>query len=242
MRILVISDIHGNYPALEAVLADAGAFDAVWCLGDLVGYGPQPNECIERVRGLPGLICLLGNHDAASMGSIDLEDFNIEAQKSVRWMIEHLTEDNRAYLEGLPEKVRQDGFTLVHGSPRYPIWEYILTSEDARHNFPAMTTRYCLVGHSHVPSVFSLGKKDTQVHMVIPQPGYPVKLKPRAIINPGSVGQPRDHNPNACYAMLDLEAFTWELFRVPYNYQQVQKMIMEAGLPVRNAVRLEGGW
>jgi predicted phosphodiesterase len=242
MKILVISDIHGNFPALEAVLANAGNCDAVWCLGDLVGYGPQPNECVERIRGLPNLICLLGNHDAASLGGLDLEDFNTEAMKSVQWNMDQLTDENKAFLEDLPEKVQSNAFTLVHGSPRYPIWEYILNTEDARRNFPFFNTRYCLAGHSHVPCLFQLRKKDEQIQMMIPQSGIPVKLRPRAIINPGSVGQPRDHNPNACYGILDLETYTWELLRAPYDYQQVQRMILDAGLPVRNAARLEGGW
>ncbi|MBN2258091.1 MAG: metallophosphoesterase family protein [Anaerolineaceae bacterium] len=242
MKILVISDIHGNYLALEAVLADAGTYDAVWCLGDLVGYGPQPNECVERIRGMSNLICLLGNHDAASLGGLDLEDFNNEAMQSVQWMMDHLSEENKAYLGNLPEKYHYNAFTLVHGSPRYPIWEYILNTEDARRNFPFFTTRYCLVGHSHVPCLFQQRKKGDPVHMEIPQTGIPVQLKPRSIINPGSVGQPRDHNPGACYATLDLEQYIWELHRVSYNYQQVQKLIVEAGLPIRNAARLEGGW
>ena len=242
MKILVISDIHGNLPALEAVLADAGTFDAVWCLGDLVGYGPQPNECVERVRNLPKLICLMGNHDAASLGSLDLEDFNSEAQKSVQWMMDHLSEENKAYLDGLPEKYHFNAFTMVHGSPRYPIWEYILTTEDARHNFHAFSTKYCLVGHSHVPAIFIHHKNDAQIHMEIPPAGIVSKLRPRAILNPGSVGQPRDHNPNASYAICDLSQGTWELRRVAYNYQLVQKMIELAGLPLRNAARLEGGW
>lgn len=242
MKILVISDIHGNLPALEAVLADAGTFDAVWCLGDLVGYGPQPNECVERVRNLPKLICLMGNHDAASLGGLDLEDFNTEAQKSVQWMMDHLSEENKTYLDGLPEKYHYNAFTMVHGSPRYPIWEYILTTDDARHNFHAFSTKYCLVGHSHVPVIFKHSRNDAQVHMEIPPAGIVFKLKPRAILNPGSVGQPRDHNPNASYAICDLSQGTWELRRVAYNYQLVQKMIEEAGLPLRNAARLEGGW
>jgi predicted phosphodiesterase len=242
MKILVISDIHGNLPALEAVLADAGSCDAVWCLGDLVGYGPQPNECVDRVRSLPNLICMLGNHDAASMGGIDLEEFNNEARQSVQWMADHLTSDNKNYLAELPEKVRQNSFTLVHGSPRYPIWEYILNTEDARHNMGSFSTKYCLVGHTHVPVVYKFSRKDEHVQMTIPQAGQVIKLSPRLILNPGSVGQPRDHNSNASYAILDSSTSSWELLRVPYNYRLVQKMIIDAGLPVRNAARLEGGW
>jgi diadenosine tetraphosphatase ApaH/serine/threonine PP2A family protein phosphatase len=131
---------------------------------------------------------------------------------------------------------------MVHGSPRYPIWEYILNTEDARHNMHAFNTKYCLVGHTHVPVVYKLGKKDEHVQMTIPQAGQIIKLTPRSILNPGSVGQPRDHNSNASYAIYDQEKNTWELIRVPYDYRSVQKMIVEAGLPVRNAARLEGGW
>ena len=242
MRILVISDIHGNLPAFEAVLEHAGLVDAVWCLGDLVGYGPQPNECVDLVRTLPNLICLLGNHDAASMGGIDLEEFNNEARQSVQYMIDNLTEDNKAFLERLPEKIRQNSYTMAHGSPRYPIWEYILNTEDARHNMPAFTTKYCLVGHTHVPVVYKLEKKDQHVEMTIPQAGQVIKLTSRMILNPGSVGQPRDHNSNASYAIIDSSIPSWELHRVPYNFRLVQKLIVDAGLPVRNAARLEGGW
>src|SRR5512138_2030522 len=126
MRTLIISDIHANLTALEAVLADAGSFDAAWCLGDLVGYGPDPNECIERIAGLPNLQCIMGNHDAAAVDIIDIETFNLEARKSVLWTQERLTPANKEYLKNLPERINLDDFTLVHGSPYKPIWEYLL--------------------------------------------------------------------------------------------------------------------
>ncbi|MGB8252585.1 MAG: metallophosphoesterase family protein, partial [Anaerolineaceae bacterium] len=142
----------------------------------------------------------------------------------------------------LPEKYHYNSFTMVHGSPRYPIWEYILTTNDARNNFHSFNTKYCLVGHTHVPVIFRHLKNEDQVFMEIPQAGIVARLKSHAICNPGSVGQPRDHNPKASYAICDLAMGTWELRRVAYNYQLVQKMIEKAGLPARNAIRLEGGW
>jgi predicted phosphodiesterase len=118
MRILVISDIHGNFPALKAVLKDARKVDAVWCLGDLVGYGPYPSECVARVRELPNLVCLMGNHDSAALGQIDLETFNHDARDSVTWTQQNLDAEGLAYLRGLPERIQQQDVTLVHGSPR----------------------------------------------------------------------------------------------------------------------------
>ena len=136
MRILIISDIHANLVALEAVLADAGSFDAAWCLGDLVGYGPNPNECVARVRALPNLICLLGNHDQAVLGDVDLRVFNGDARAAISWTQRAATPTSLEYLRSLsPETVYRD-FTLVHASPRQPIWEYILDADIAFHNFP----------------------------------------------------------------------------------------------------------
>jgi predicted phosphodiesterase len=151
MRVLVLSDIHANLSALDAVLADAGEFDAVWCLGDLVGYGPEPNECVERIRGLPNLVCLLGNHDAAALGQIDTEVFNTEAKLSVQWTQAHLTPENSEFLRSLPDRVENGFVTMAHGSPRNPVWEYILDGRVARKNFDAFNSSYCLVGHTHLP-------------------------------------------------------------------------------------------
>lgn len=240
MRVLVISDIHSNLTALESVLDDAGQFDAAWCLGDLVGYGPDPNECIEAVRKLPNLSCVIGNHDAAVLGQLDLESFNRDARLAVEWTQDNLTLENFAFLGNLPEKVQVDSnVTLAHGSPRNPIWEYLLDSYTALENFKHFETRYCFVGHTHLPVAFLSQNGSTDLEWKI---SYNGNLGDRAILNPGSVGQPRDHNPLAAYAIYDTETTIWEPHRVDYNIPAVQQRITMTGLPRRHAVRLEDGW
>ncbi|NOY98274.1 MAG: metallophosphoesterase family protein [Chloroflexi bacterium] len=243
MRILVLSDIHANYTALEAVLADAGAVDEVWCLGDLVGYGPDPNACVELLCETPNLTCMLGNHDVAVIGRMPLESFNGDARRSLVWQERVLSADNMDFLRSLPEDVVERGdVSLVHGSPRDPVWEYILNTLSARLNFDVFETQLCFVGHSHIQSMFQLNGEKNHVSLDIPYPGQPVELKSRAILNPGSVGQPRDRDPRAAYAIFDPEAKTWEPRRVEYDVAAVQARIREARLPEKHAVRLAEGW
>lgn len=244
MNVLIISDVHANLTALEAVLAEADGtpYEAVWCLGDLVGYGPDPNECVETVHSLPNLVCLIGNHDQAALGKIPLERFNEDARVAADWTQRQLTEANEAYLLSLPSRVSFDNFTLAHGSPRQPVWEYILDPHTAHMNFEAFETDYCLVGHSHLPLIFyrSQNNSATEVRAVPHQEA--VKLEPRMILNPGSVGQPRDMDPRAAYAFLDTEACSWQPRRVEYDITQVQRRMIGAGLPERQALRLMSGW
>src|SRR5665648_307293 len=155
MRILVISDIHANQDALNAVLNDAKNFDGVWCLGDIVGYGPEPNECIEIIKNLPEFKCIKGNHDVAAIGEIDISLFNQEAKDSMMMHQSILTKGGKEFLQSLPERIEVDGVTLVHGSPRNPIWEYILEPYIARINYEFFKTDVCLVGHSHQPLISS---------------------------------------------------------------------------------------
>jgi diadenosine tetraphosphatase ApaH/serine/threonine PP2A family protein phosphatase len=242
MRILIISDIHANLTALEAVLKDAGEFDGVWCLGDLVGYGPDPNECIERIQTLPELHCLVGNHDHAALGMIPISRFNQDAQSGIRWTMDVLTQENKDYLKSLPAIITLDNFTLAHGSPREPIWEYILDVHLADANFDFIHTDYCLVGHSHLPLIFyRRDQEDYSMPMAFSEDD-PLPLKPRMILNPGSVGQPRDLDPRAAYAILELDDQTWEPKRVPYDITDVQLRILQSGLPERHATRLVAGW
>ncbi len=242
MPILVISDIHANLTALEAVLQDAGSIDGVWCLGDLVGYGPDPNDCIARVRGLNNLVCLIGNHDAAALGQIDVDTFNAEARLSVQWMQTELTQESLAFLRDLPERVVVGQVTLTHGSPRNPVWEYILDTRVARYNFAHFETDFCFVGHTHLPVVYTDQNGQSPIRLVIPEGEAQIQLTPRAIINPGSVGQPRDRDPRAAYALYDPENNMWTYRRVKYDIAQVQKRILDAGLPPRHATRLSEGW
>ncbi len=247
MRYLIISDIHSNLEALEAVLKDAeGRYEAVLCLGDIVGYGPAPNECIERVRGLPSLSCVAGNHDWAAISKIGIEDFNPDARAATIWTQKTLTPISSAYLRSLPEKiVLEEKITIVHGSPRYPIWEYILSTLTALENFGHFETPWCLVGHSHVPVIFAFNEnKPNFCDAFVPPENEPVFLDPdfRFIINPGSVGQPRDGDPRASYAILDSEKGVVELRRVVYPVDKTQAMMEKVGLPPRLIARLSFGW
>ena len=240
MPILVLSDIHANLTAFEAVLEEAGDVDAVWCLGDLVGYGPDHNECVTLAQSLPNLVCVLGNHDAAVTGHIPLDAFNMEAQRSVLWMRESISKDNLQYLTDLKETQIEGEATLVHGSPRNPVWEYILDVPVARDNFRYFDTRFCFVGHTHLPLLYSLNEAD-MVGSIL-HSGDRIEFNGRTIANPGSVGQPRDRDARASYALFDPVANTWESKRVTYDINAVKERIEEAGLPVRNAQRLSGGW
>lgn len=243
-RYAVISDIHANLAAFEAVLADIGdRVDDIWCLGDLVGYGPDPNECIERARQMD-LTCVVGNHDKACLGEVDLFEFNPDARRACRWTIDHLAPENRAYLESLSEKLVIGEFTLVHGSPRAPVWEYITSPETARENFSAFDTRVCLVGHTHVPLAFCLPTETSPLAERRWLSGAgPVSLNAgRWIVNPGGVGQPRDGDPTAPYILLDREAMVVEVRRVAYPVEQTQKRMEKAGLPGNLILRLAFGW
>lgn len=243
MRCVVISDIHGNLEALEAVLADAPSGLPIWCLGDIVGYGPNPNECIDLLRSMD-VECIVGNHDWAAMGKVDARDFNPDAQLAVLWTQRQLTPASLDYLESLPLSLVREPFTLVHGSPREPIWEYILYPPVARLNFAHFGTLYCLVGHTHVPVLFRSAVEDPNYCQMeqLPSNGVQPLEEGRLIINPGSVGQPRDGDSRASYILLDTEELTLEHRRVPYDIAKVQRLMEEVDLPRRNIVRLSYGW
>ncbi|MBL8116769.1 MAG: metallophosphoesterase family protein [Anaerolineae bacterium] len=243
MRILIISDIHANLTAFETVLNDAkGQWEYVWCLGDVVGYGPDPNECVDLLRTLPHL-CLAGNHDWAALGRLDIRTFNPDARVAVNWTRETLTKDNIEYLDALPTTFVIGNYTLAHGSPREPVWEYILEPLIATLNFPHFETPYCLVGHTHQPIIYELMNEDGDTAAIPPSYGLQRQLNGRRqIINPGSVGQPRDQNPNAAYAILDVETNIWEHRRIPYDIAAVQKRMRTYGMPDRLVNRLEHGW
>ncbi|MGH2582887.1 MAG: metallophosphoesterase family protein [Anaerolineales bacterium] len=240
MRALVISDIHANADALESVLANAGGVDEVWCLGDVVGYGPDPNECVDILKSIPKLICLQGNHDAAAIGNLPLGGFNAEARSSIEWLRGGLTENSLAFLKSLDLRTEVNGVTLVHASPRQPVLEYLLDTYSARENFDHFNTDFCFVGHTHVPVIFSL--HDGSVRLDIPAPNTAKELKPRCIVNPGSVGQPRDRDPRAAFAIFDTETQIWDYRRVEYDVRAVQERMLEAELPDRHIARLISGW
>ena len=242
MKILLISDIHANLVALEAVLADCGEFDAIWNLGDNIGYGPKPRECIDRMVDLFANPVLVGNHDLSCIGEVDISEFNPVAQVAARWTTLQLGMDHRAYIADLPSLLVHDGFTLAHGSPRSPVWEYVTSAAIATDNFSCFQTDACFVGHTHI-AMYAVMTPDSEVAEILPfRPGETIDLlTARYMINPGSVGQPRDRDPRAAYAILDTDRGTITAHRVDYEVATTQRQMAQANLPEILIVRLAHG-
>jgi predicted phosphodiesterase len=242
VRVAVISDIHGNLHAVQAVLAALAGErpDAIWCLGDLVGYGPRPNECAAIVAERADL-CLIGNHDLAALGRIDLAEFNEDAAESARWTASTLDDASRSYLEKLEPRGDRAGLGLYHASPRDPVWEYVLSAEVAASSILAAPEPVVLVGHSHVALSFSLDEAALAGGLATAGTELDLGSAERWLLNPGSVGQPRDGDSDAAYLFLDLGARQAVFRRVPYSIGRTQEEIRAAGLPESLAVRLDHG-
>lgn len=240
MRYAVLSDIHGNLEALRAVLDDAAArADAVLCLGDVVGYGADPGPCLELLAGRAQAITA-GNHEHGVVGRLDLGWFNRYARAAVEWTRARLDPEHLDYLGNLPLRLEVDDATLVHASPAQPEeWDYLVSAEDGLAAFPAFATRLCFVGHSHVPAVWSLGS--TGPEYAQGPSAIDVKRGRRYIVNVGSVGQPRDRDPRAAYALWDLDRGRVSIRRVTYDHAATREKIIGAGLPRFLGDRLAAG-
>jgi diadenosine tetraphosphatase ApaH/serine/threonine PP2A family protein phosphatase len=242
MHFAILADIHGNLDSFEAVLKDLekkGGFDKILCLGDIVGYGPEPNTCIELLRQF-NHSCIAGNHDWAAIGNIDTMDFNEDAALANQWTTKQLTEEEKEYLHLLPQKITEGDFSMAHGSPREPIWEYLISTRLAEENLNYFTTPFCLVGHSHIPLIFEQSQNGMVLHRL--EDGETIKLqKNRLIINPGSVGQPRDRDPRASYILYDSDVRTISHFRVDYDIDITQQKMVKLNLPEFLIYRLRHG-
>ncbi|MBI3296570.1 MAG: metallophosphoesterase family protein [Elusimicrobia bacterium] len=241
----VLSDIHSNLEALEAAvdrLASQGA-EGWLCCGDIVGYGAEPNPVLDRLRGLKNIQAVRGNHDLAVLGRMDIAWFNEAARAAVEYTQSTITAENLAWLKELPPRVDAPTFTLVHGSPRNPAEEYLVTVQQFHDNCSYFKTSPCFVGHSHLPMAFLMSEPVSYVDHGPLTPGQviPIPEHTRIVINPGSVGQPRDHEPRASCGLYDDGARTFTLNRVKYDVDAVQKKIRSAGLPEFLALRLAYG-
>jgi diadenosine tetraphosphatase ApaH/serine/threonine PP2A family protein phosphatase len=242
MRYAFLADIHANIAALKAVLGDIERqvdVDAVVCLGDIAGYGPDTAECVGLLKAAKA-VSVSGNHDLAVLGKLGLGYFSPDAAQAARWTSEKLDTGSRAYLGALPATMAFGEFTAVHGSPRQPAWEYLISLGSARQNFAHFKTPYCLVGHSHLPLVFRKAGDDVSFlhpseHVALCLEGW------RYIINPGSVGQPRDGDPRASYALYETGSRMLRFRRIAYDIAAEQHRFFQAGLPLRLASRLEQG-
>jgi diadenosine tetraphosphatase ApaH/serine/threonine PP2A family protein phosphatase len=236
----VVSDIHGNIDALESVLEDVARrnVSSVACLGDFVGYGSHPNECIERLRPLIE-IAVAGNHDLAACGRLKLGYFNPDAAVAARWTEQQLSEENRAYLHDLPYSVLWRGLRLVHSSPAQPDeWHYVLSPADAEEEMKAYDEAVCLIGHSHYPGAFEWTPRRIEYTR---QPEIRMVADHRYLVNVASVGQPRDGDPRAGYLLYDDKKNTLIHVRIDYDVERAVERILGAGLPRFLAERLRWG-
>ena len=241
MRVAVISDIHANLHALEAVLAaiDDEQPDAIWSLGDVVGYGPRPNRCCTAVAAR-AQVSLAGNHDLGVLGAIDLADFSDDAAVAAHWTREVLSADARAYLEPLEASAKVDGVELFHGSPTDPVWDYVLSGDAALDALQLTAEPLVLVGHSHVALGIVLAGMELGGGLA--PAGTELDLgRGRWLLNPGSVGQPRDGDPRAAWLLLDLGRGRASFRRVEYPVAKTQAEIRDRGLPDALAERLADG-
>ncbi|MCY4437188.1 MAG: metallophosphoesterase family protein [Chloroflexi bacterium] len=239
-----MADVHANLESLNAVIAAAMPFDRIWCLGDLVGYGPNPNECVEIVRSFDHAV-VAGNHDWVASCKQSAAGFNPQAAIAARWTATQLSAGARQFLLDLPESAMEGDFLLVHGSPRAPTVEYLFRAEEAQRSFPHFTATYCLVGHTHVPCAFiAAGQSSSpdviRIELKHDEP-LPLDGWTRMIVNPGSVGQPRDYNPHAAFMVYDSIRRELQMQRVPYDVAVTQQKMRIANLPVPLIERLEFG-
>ncbi len=232
MRIAVLSDIHSNLVALEAVLAALGSVDAVWVLGDIVGYGPEPDAVVERLVGV-GAVAVAGNHDAAAVGAADVAWFNPDARAAIEWTQRRIAPSTRSWLADLPTVLEEPPVALVHGSLREPLWEYILSGAEARPNLRLLVDRRLAVGlhgHTHVPVLWRLTGNDLELVRV--EDGTRIALDNRPVLaNPGSVGQPRDGDPRAGFLVYDTDRPELVWRRVGYDVAATQATMRRVGLP-----------
>lgn len=248
-RIGIIGDIHGNKTALRAVLDHADECDCWWCVGDVVGYGPDPNQCVEIVTSL-GASIVAGNHDLGSVGKISISSFNQDARKACEWTSGILSEQNRTVIEALlKELTPAPGVLLTHGGPIDPVWNYISSRDDAQMNFMSFDQKLCFHGHSHVPMVFRVKegemreKSTADIGYLSPVYGEPIQVQEdsRYLINVGSVGQPRDNDPRSCYVIYDSDERIFTYNRVDYDIDEVQERMAFVGLPEFLIARLAVG-
>lgn len=245
MRALILADIHANLEALTAVMADArekGGFDAIWCLGDTVGYGADPNRCLELIRDHT-LTAVAGNHDFAAVGKRTTDDFNYAAKASAEWTRSQLSKEAVRYLENLPLSAIVEPFTLVHGTLRDPLSEYLLDQETASATLERLETSHCLVGHSHLPFIFAenVGNESGPEFLEFTENQPFLLSEVRSIFNPGGVGQPRDRDPRSSYGVYDSQKRCIWRHRVAYDIGATQEKMRQAKLPEYLIERLNHG-
>jgi predicted phosphodiesterase len=237
MRVAILSDIHGNLEALHVVMSfiEENDIDDIYCLGDIVGYGPNPNECVELISEKCSKV-VIGNHDHAALGLTSTEYFNDFAKISTYWTSINLTSDNKEYLLSLDFTQNSENYLLVHSTPSEPVmWHYIISEMDAKHEFRQFKQKICFIGHSHFPIIFYKSGYSREQRVNLDQSN-------KYIVNVGSVGQPRDGNPKTCFCVYNTEIEEIEYIRLDYEIDKTREKIVRAGLPVFLADRLLKGF